>query len=625
MKKIYLSALSLAVVFGSNAQMKTQNNSFKKSLPVVSGVSTAKPVSNNTKAVPLWSNTFATAADWTVGHDATACNLDWTFNTSCQGSYAIADIESTTAADGWAMVDSDFYGGDTGGTEVEDSWITTTNPIADLAGFPNVVVEFESNYRNYNSENTYVVIGIGDGAGNVTWPDLDPNTDISAMNNVFLAHPLIGGGDNTDNPEVRQVNISSALVGLTAVQTADLYLRFHWTGTWGYAWFVDDVNIVEQPADDVKNQGSFIVGTNNEGSEYGRTPLAQLDATYDVGMQVYNFGINNQDPVTVTADFGVFSSSAVDAILSDSTKTLQNTETLSLTLGVYSGEYMVEASTDILGGEHYGDNTANRTFEVTDNVYSLDGIGVYPTSIVSSTGTGQFTLDQAAGTLYDDNVLVATMYHIKSDMMVASLEVLIDQTETFEGAELYGSIIDTATLMADGTTPLFVADPYTVTAADITAGFVTLGFPGGITLTGNQAYYAAVELVSNGGSAHVRISDDETVEQPAMASALYLPGDQTYSNGVAFAIRLQGSAVGINENTIDGVSVYPNPSKGVITISNDNNTENAIAIFNVLGKEVYNTTSSSNTTVDLSTKGAGVYLVKVSNENGSIVERVVIK
>ena len=125
------------------------------------------------------------------------------------------------------------------------------------------------------------------------------------------------------------------------------------------------LKLFEQPADDVKNQGSFIVGTNNEGSEYGRTPLSQLDNTYDVGMVVYNFGINNQDPVNVTADFGVFSSSSVDAILSDSTKTLQNTETLSLTTGVYSGEYKVEASTDIVGGEHYGDNTANRTFEVT--------------------------------------------------------------------------------------------------------------------------------------------------------------------------------------------------------------------------------------------------------------------
>ena len=47
---------------------------------------------------------------------------------------------------------------------------------------PNVVVEFESNYRNFNSENTYVVIGIGDGAGNVTWPELTPTTDISMMN-----------------------------------------------------------------------------------------------------------------------------------------------------------------------------------------------------------------------------------------------------------------------------------------------------------------------------------------------------------------------------------------------------------------------------------------------------------
>ena len=45
---------------------------------------------------------------------------------------------------------------------------------------------------------------------------------------MFEAHPLIGGGDNTENPELRQVNISSALVGLTPAQTADLYLRFHW-------------------------------------------------------------------------------------------------------------------------------------------------------------------------------------------------------------------------------------------------------------------------------------------------------------------------------------------------------------------------------------------------------------
>ena len=53
------------------------------------------------------------------------------------------------------------------------------NPV-DLSSYTNVVVEFETQYRRYNYEQPYIVVGIGDGAGNVTWPDLDPDTDISA-------------------------------------------------------------------------------------------------------------------------------------------------------------------------------------------------------------------------------------------------------------------------------------------------------------------------------------------------------------------------------------------------------------------------------------------------------------
>ena len=37
------------------------------------------------------------------------------------------------------------------------------------------------------------------------------------------------------------------MVGLTPTQLADIYVRFHWTGTWGYAWFVDDFAIAETP------------------------------------------------------------------------------------------------------------------------------------------------------------------------------------------------------------------------------------------------------------------------------------------------------------------------------------------------------------------------------------------
>ena len=60
------------------------------------------------------------------------------------------------------MIDSDNYGGATGGTEMEDCWLTMANPI-DLNGYPNIVVEFEAQYRSYNNEKAYVVVGIGDG------------------------------------------------------------------------------------------------------------------------------------------------------------------------------------------------------------------------------------------------------------------------------------------------------------------------------------------------------------------------------------------------------------------------------------------------------------------------------
>jgi len=617
MKKIYLSVLSLAIVVGASAQKQTEamtrNNTSARTSNVVQNQSI-----NVEKAVTLWSDDFSSAATWTVANTNTGGQTEeWSIITDPTAlpdaaGGTLTPLTSATAANGFALINSDANNsGDGSGTQIISTLRTAT--AIDLSANPNVILEFAHNCRWWQESRTVRVSG-DNGA---TW------TDFIITDNAGYEFGFGFVDQNTENPSVERINISSIAGGMSQVLVE---FEYNDNDFWGWYWAIDDVKILDQPLDDVINQGAFISGTGNEGSEYGRTPVSQLDASYQVGMQVYNFGANDQASTMVSADFGAFSYSSTGLVESDSVRVIESMETPSLALGTYTGAYSVDAGTDVLGGDEYGDNTGSRTFEVTDNIYSLDGIGVYPANTISSTGTGQFTLDAAAvpPTLHEDNVICATMYHIKSDMVVNSLEVLIDASVTLAGAEIYGSIIDTATLLGNGTTALFAADPYTVTAADVTAGMVTLSFTGGITLT-PDAYYAAVELVSNGGTSPIRISDDETVAQPAMASAIFLPGAQTYSNGVAFGIRLVTAAAGINENTIDGVSVYPNPSKGVITISNDNNTENAIAIFNVLGKEVYSTTTSSNTTVDLSTKGAGVYLVKVSNGNGTMVERVVIK
>ena len=630
MKKIYLSALSLAIAVGANAQekatMMSTKNVQRQEAPVRPG--TASNAAAETRATVIWETTVDDPAEWVLDHDATACALDWQIGVnSCTGSYPIADLVSTTAADGYLLLDSDAYGGDTGGTEVEDSWATTANPI-DMTGITYAAVQFEQHYRRFNSETTYIVVGIGDGAGNVVWPDLLPDTDISAMPNVFHANSVVdagGTGTASENPDTRKVNISSALVGLTALQQTDVYIRFHWTGTWGYAWFVDDVKVIEQPLDDVQNLGSYIVGVTNDGIEYGTTPEAQLDTDWTIGSTVYNFGVNDQTNVTLEVTGGFTSSSSTALIESDSTRAVETIGSPVFAGGnTYAGTFTVEAGVDAAGGPEFTDNVGIREMAVSFGEYAMDGIGVYSNPDLTSIGTNSFNDDNDAPVA--DAMFVAAQYMIKTSAVVESIKVML-ATGTVVDGEIYGSIIDTTNFLNDNPAPLFGTAPSLITQTDIDNGYIMLDFSAPVTLPPG-AYYAAAELYSNANTTDIRILDDKTVAEPSTASMIYLPGaglDQSYTNGTAFGVRMIMQVVGVNETSLDGISVYPNPSEGMVNISNDNNVDNTITVYDMLGKVVYSTTSNTTVSADLSANGTGVYLVKVSNENGSVVERVVIK
>ena len=587
MKKIYLSILSVALVTGVSAQIN--QNAAQKARSIYK--SEMKPIveaENTEKAVPLWESTFDNAGDWVLDHDA-----------------------------------ADEYGGSAGGSEVEDSWLTMATPV-DLNGYPNVVVQFDTYYRRYNYEQPYVVVGIGDGAGNVTWPDLDPDTDPLPFN-VFEVLPGWGNGDATANPQKVQVNISSALVGLTATQLGDIYIRLNWTGTWGYAWFVDNFEVVEQPLDDIQNQAAWFVGTNNEGIEYGRTPSDQLDASYIVGAQIFNFGVNDQTNVTLTSDYTAFTYGGSDALLeSDSTVIIESTETPALSVGMYNGTYTAVSDNET-AGTNFGNNVYLRNFEVTDpsgtvgtSIYSTDGIGNEPAGYqdLASVGTNSFTGGE-------DGLVCANMYHWHAAGSITTMRILL-ANGTVEGAEVYGSIKDTSTWFANDMTSLYNTGAGTVTAGDIAAGYIDLHFASPVSLTPG-AYMFAIEMYSNGNTADIRILDDEHVAQPFYASMIYIPGDQVYSNGTAYGIRLMTSPIGLSENSLEGISVYPNPSSGVVNISNENNATNTITVHDLAGRVVLTKTTSTATTIDLSANGSGVYTVTVVNESGSMVERVVIK
>ncbi len=611
MKKIYLSILSLAVLATANAQEKTDLVSRSGNMLQEATMINQIPME---KATVLWSDDFASMANWTVVNTGTGtnANVGWYQETN-PGAIPVSTISpfaSTTASNGFIMVNSDANNT----TDNDGSIIHTeiTSSTIDLSANANVVLRFQQNFRWWNDTRTVSVSG-DNGA---TWTDWQ----ISDQSGYNIG--IYSGNQSSLNPDLVVIDISAV-----AGNSAQVQVKFTYDDNdiWAWYWAIDDVEIIEKPNDDIQMMSAFIVEQANEGVEYGRTPVDQVGANWEIGAQIYNFGVNNATNVTVTSveAGGAFSYTANMALIeSDSTRIVSSVEMPTLGVGTYVVDYTVVSDGEQPGGADFGDNTGQRTMEVTNWEYSIDGIGVYPAGgLVSAMGTASF--QNAA-----DNLIIASKYHFNNPATIYSIKALITST-TVAGAEVYGQIIDTASMLSGTIIPQAITSSYIVTAQDVTNGFIEIPFD-----LNNQpslaagSYYAAVELISNGNSTDISILNDERVAQPSLASMIYIPGDQSYTNGVASAVRMvvqDPATIGLGENTLEGVSVYPNPSEGVITVSNANNAENTIVVYDMVGKVVYTTSANSSTTIDLSSNGTGVYMVKVSNENGSIVERVVIK
>lgn len=74
-------------------------------------------------------------------------------------------------------------------------------------------------------------------------------------------------------------------------------------------------------------------------------------------------------------------------------------------------------------------------------------------------------------------------------------------------------------------------------------------------------------------------------------------------------------------NAIEGLKMFPNPAKDNISIQTPNNEVKKVVIYNVLGREVLNTTTIQN--VSISNLISGVYIVKIT-ENGITATRKLI-
>lgn len=133
--------------------------------------------------------------------------------------------------------------------------------------------------------------------------------------------------------------------------------------------------------------------------------------------------------------------------------------------------------------------------------------------------------------------------------------------------------------------------------------------------------------VDSGSNNHQELSSYSFTKGPTSATTTAV-GD-AYVNSIVMTWTATGLGVNDNVSPNTQVIVHPNPTKGIITIDFKNEI-NTIKISNILGQTVYNekvsdSASGTSKSIDLSKFDNGVYIVNVTNNEGSSSYKVVLE
>lgn len=399
----------------------------------------------------FYTNDFSNCADWVID-DAFSngytefvegLNFECGVGLAPSGFAPIDPINSTTASNGFMMVDSDLYGGEEGGTGVENNWFQSADAI-DCSGYEFVSISFETFYRMWDNGssdgNEYCLVEVSrDG---VTWPDIttfevaDGFVDFGDGDGAVQARwevwPNMSTQDPVNNPTIINFDITAAAGG-----QSQIWLRFRWKGTWGYAWMIDDMELYETPANDIRvdTYASYTDILTTGFYEYGAWPESQL-APFNFAANVVNAGYNDQTGVMMTVNINGTDAGMSDAIeLAYQAMDTLRYEGYSLMGGQGDYEITYTMSSDSTD-ENEGNNTMMQAFEVTEFSWGRDN--------------GEFTgLFPGDGT---DDYIALNPFDVYEDVTIYAIDVAIADGSD-EGTPVIAHLFD-------GTDDTFITDQY---------------------------------------------------------------------------------------------------------------------------------------------------------------------
>ncbi len=314
-----------------------------------------------TAQAPFWTEDFDNGipTGWTTT-DGSSNGVLWEAcsgtgpSPNCVDLYGQDPFASTTAANGFVVVDSDAAG------DLPTNHISrlTTSAI-DCSAASKVFAIFQN----------YVGVFAVPSTDNVV---LKVSTDGTNWTSYNVVEGLDVNNRFSDNPHIAAINIS-----VVAANKPVVYLQWEWTGNYEYWWMLDDVQLTTVDPTPANNLvlGDFFYPV----SSYA-TPVSEIKTdTFGFYGYVSNKGIVDQKNVTLFAYVAddnnniLFVDSAKIDVLPvgyiDSLIVLPNRFAPELTTGLYSVVYAVSSdSTDA----RPNDNVDGDFFEVTDNLFSKE-------------------------------------------------------------------------------------------------------------------------------------------------------------------------------------------------------------------------------------------------------------
>jgi len=606
MKKIYLSICALVVVATSFAQQNdVKNTDFSNQ---TSKFHHYTSTADENKAVPFWTNDLSDATLWTMTDHANSGTQNWVIGTAVPSggfSAPMGAIASTTAANGYAMYDSDALA--TSATNVQDATLSFNNSI-DCSAYQYVNLSFESYHRKFQ-DSVFVEVS----NDNINWDRYEAHVDLDV-------------NDASDNFELVSLNISAS-----AGNQATVWIRFRYEGQWDYAWMLDDVSIAETPNNAASMSEAVLGGWWVNYANVAGGALAGFDFTF-------------QTPSQLSANPYSF-----EAVLHNDGVAPQN---MILNAEVFNDQgtsvFTTTSNSMLLDMSHAVDTFAcNNTFSPSSNgAYEMriwgtgDSIGTDTAILMSIVNDYTYGRDwnQASGSrgVARDcgGMVVGTTLDIYADEQLYAIQVHIDD-ESVVGTPMYVVLYEND---AAGD-PIFItqSDDYILTPADLD-NWVTIPMDGGQDLFAGTSYLAAVggyaspvdtflvNLSGESQGATCWIQDNGC----SLGSGAF--GDWYWLSNIPM-IRMSFDPAALSvDNIIEGqFNVYPNPNNGIFTVEFNNvkSDDYLLTVTNVLGQEVYTSSITSNglnsETVDLTEFDKGIYILEISNDNATISEKIIIE